>query len=56
MCRSSSPLFGDPIFRRCSRDEFERRLRQMGHFAMEMGSGARTYRLDLYETVEMGEV
>lgn len=27
MCRSSSPLFGDPVFRRFSRDEFELRPR-----------------------------
>jgi hypothetical protein len=39
MCRSSSPLFGDPMFRQCSRDESERRVRQTGHFAREMGSG-----------------
>jgi len=40
MYRSPSPLFDDPVFRRCSRDEFARRLRQSSTFRQEgMGSG-----------------
>ena len=40
MCRSSSPRFGTPVFRRCSRDEFEQRLRLPRVFRQEgMGFG-----------------
>lgn len=40
MCRLLSPLFGDPVFRRFSGDEFERLLRLSRAFHQErMGSG-----------------
>lgn len=40
MCRSSSPLFGDPNFPQFSRDEFERGLRRPRAFRPEgKGSG-----------------
>ncbi len=40
MRRSSSPRFGDQVFRRCSRDEFERHLSPSSAFRQEgMGSG-----------------
>jgi hypothetical protein len=35
MCRSSSPRFGDQVFRRCSRDEFERWIRLPSAFRQE---------------------
>lgn len=39
MYRSFSPLFGDPVFRRFSRDEFERLLRLSEAFRQKrMGS------------------
>lgn len=56
MCRSSSPLFGAPVSRRFSRNEFERRFRQSRAFCQEeMGSGGHKCRcggFDWYETVE----
>jgi hypothetical protein len=40
MCRSSSPLFAGPVFRRISRDEFARRVGRLSAFRQrEMGSG-----------------
>ena len=57
MCRSSSPLFGDLVFRRFSRDEFERRVRLSSAFRQEgMGSGGSdpTRSFDSYETVQGG--
>ena len=36
MRRSSSPRFGDPVFRRCSRDEFEWRLGLLTAFPQDM--------------------
>jgi len=40
MCRSSSPHFGAPVFRRFSGDELERRVRQASAFRQEgMDSG-----------------
>lgn len=40
MYRSSSPLSGAPVFRRFSRDEFERRTRLPRAFQLKgMGSG-----------------
>ncbi len=40
MCRSSSPHFGVPGFRRFSRDEYERCVRQARAFRQEgMGPG-----------------
>ena len=35
MCRSFSPRFGDLVFRRCSRDEFEWRVRLSSAFRQE---------------------
>jgi len=59
MCRSSSPLFGAPIFRRFSRDEFERCVRQSNAFRQEgmvpAAHERRTRCLDSYETIEMDE-
>lgn len=59
MCRSSSPLFGNPVFRRFSRDEFAGRLRLSSAFRQE-GMGFEVLMsadagLDSYEMVELGE-
>jgi hypothetical protein len=54
------PLFGERIFQRCSRDEFERRVGQSRPFQQEgMGFAAimgPIQRLDSYEMVKMGKV
>ncbi len=59
MCRSSSPLFGDPVFRRFSRNEFERRFVCRAHSARRRWARGfhkrRCGGFDWYETVELGE-